>query len=1081
MRFLSVTSFHEPTDSKNYAYLTWQAQTPEAIFDQSHVIFSKSGPVASASPFLRRATMSFQTQKNIVSALLDTAPPALFNAVALEPLVNDLFGELLTAPGLTLAGKISGVLQAAKRDPAVFRRLVFLSRTQPVLGLCMGTGAIVPVPNVVTTFELRTLSSGTLALNTQPGVVAGRVTLDLANPPAIPAPGSPVHVPDLSASGHLNAKLRWGVPTVLRRRTPLTYGYNIYRMTRSFAEAANYHISPPAPTALTGFLASDPDDVRLVNQLPLMPTKLMTPAEASDVGADPDTYFTVDDNGVLLDGGVPLADSDEFYYFSAARDLLGRPGAISRGSLVTICDRLRPLSPSRVKAGHVHVKSLSPSDFIRVSWEVPSSGDTPDSYYVYRWANPEEMITADAEGNYPSHQIAGPIPHDPATTRYRIRDNGAGAPSVPANLGQTWWYSVRAVKNTACGPLFGPNSAPGFGVLRDWKGPNSAGASLTISRFCPTFSLESETVQELNAQQAAQFEGPVNGTYYYHLKILRTDPRIKAARIYLCAGIGGKDGGEIVSSLLGQKVYGPGENLLDVKYRFPPAVLQLQNAGLVLCAVDQNGKEAYKKIGFEEFQNPDPPTTFARICFCVEEEEQTKVISGGGVGSGSRSTHTTVDPGTGGINPTKITFTPTAGTKEYKLYKRIDGGPLLLAGQAEYDGSPVVTIEDSELPANSTELCYFIQYFDEHGNPSPLADLGCLLTTTKVEMPVPIMAEVEKAGTQAAPKGTIKWFCQPEGVERFRISICDGETRVQSGYSRELKQAFVVVAPFTGGPATLVFPSTSPGPSAATGQGFQVFETGRLGGNFSDTGTAGEFSLTLDLATGREYKIYVESVSAAGDLSLASNTVTFTWSQTKVVGPQVPWPARSLPALDPDFIPKIEAEYAYNSQEGRYYSAVQIGELQTDVKDPDVTLGRLTTDNDVLYASPATWPDDDKHNLVLYESSGGETALNFALYRYQVPNAFFPTVSGDMVQVSPLIDRVRTGPYLTTQEGLYDPFLELLEDPDKSPVYGLYVKDTQGAIRGAKYVYVLVRFKSNGEIDRCIPTNELEIPLVDPS
>lgn len=1083
MRFLSATSFHEPADSQNYAYLTWQAQSAEALFDQNHAVYWKSGPPASANLFARSGTMSFQTQKNIVSALLDAAPPSLFNAVALEPLIDDLFGDLVASPSLTLAGKISGVFQAAKRDPAVFRRLVFLSRTQPVLGLCMGTAAVVPVNGVVTTFELRTLPSGTLALNAQPGVVTGRVTLDISSPPFIPRPGAPIHVPDLSASGHLNAKLRWGVPAALRRRTPLTYGYNIYRMTRAFAEGANYHTTQPASTVLTALLTSDPDDVRLVNQLPLMPTKLMTIGEAADLVADPDTYFTVDDNGVLLDGGVPLSDSDEFYYFSAARDLLGRPGTISKGTLVTICDRLRPLSPSRVKAIHKHVKTAAPSDFIQVSWEKPSSGDTPDSYYVYRWANPDEMVKANDVSEYIGHQIAGPIPHDPATTRYRIRDNGAGAPSVPANLGQTWWYSVRAVKDTACGPLFGPNSAPGWGVLRDWNGPNSAGASLTITRFCPTFSLESSSVQGLDEQQAAQFKGPTNGTFYYHLKILRIDPRIKAAKIYLCAEIDGKNGDELVTSLLGQKTYGPGDDLLDVKYRFPAAVFQLQNAGLILCAVDNNGKEIYKKIGFDKLSSPDPPTTFARICFCVEEEEQSKVISGGGVGPDN--THSTVDPGTGEINPTEVTFTPTAGTKEYKLYKRIDGGPLLLVEQAEYDGSPSVTIEDSELPANSTEMCYFIQYFDEHGNPSPMADLGCLLTTTKVEMPVPIMAEVEKAGTQAAPQGIIKWFCQPDGVERFRISICDGDTGVKTLYSSELHRPRIAISSVLGFAApTFGLPTAGRTTSSggASSQEFLSFDTGRLGGNFHDTGTAGEFSLTLDLATGREYKIYVESVSAAGDRSLASNTVTFTWSQTNAVGPQVPWPARSLPALDPDFIPEIEAEYAYNNVEDRYYAAVQIGELDTGTNDtPSVTLGKINADNGIVNVVPSNWPDTDDYNLILYESSGGETALNFALYRYQVPNAFFPTVSGDLVQVGPLIDRVRTAPYMITEVGLYDPFLELLLDPNKSSFYGLYVKDTQGAIRGAKYVYVLVRFKENGEIDRCIPTNELEIPLVDPS
>ncbi|MBQ99644.1 MAG: hypothetical protein CMO60_02150, partial [Verrucomicrobiales bacterium] len=186
IRFLSVTSFQEPADSKNYAYLTWQAQSAEALFDHNHVVFHKSGPAASPNLFARSGTMSFQTQLNIVSALLDSTPPSLFDAAVVEPIIDDLFGDLVASPSLTLAGKISGVLQAAKRDPKVFRRLVFLSRTQPVLGLCMGTAAVVPVNGVVTTFELRTLPSGTLVLNTQPAVVAGRVTLDLASPPMIP-------------------------------------------------------------------------------------------------------------------------------------------------------------------------------------------------------------------------------------------------------------------------------------------------------------------------------------------------------------------------------------------------------------------------------------------------------------------------------------------------------------------------------------------------------------------------------------------------------------------------------------------------------------------------------------------------------------------------------------------------------------------------------------------------------------------------------------------------------------------------------------------------------------------------------
>ena len=85
-----------------------------------------------------------------------------------------------------------------------------------------------------------------------------------------------------------------------------------------------------------------------------------------------------------------------------------------------------------------------------------------------------------------------------------------------------------------------------------------------------------------------------------------------------------------MTSLLGQKVYSKEDELLDVKYRFPAAVFQLRDAGLILCAVDQNGKEAYKKIGFDELPTLDPSSTYAEICFCVEEEEQTKSLVAAG-------------------------------------------------------------------------------------------------------------------------------------------------------------------------------------------------------------------------------------------------------------------------------------------------------------------------------------------------------------------------------------------------------------------------------------------------------------------
>ncbi len=55
-----------------------------------------------------------------------------------------------------------------------------------------------------------------------------------------------------------------------------------------------------------------------------------------------------------------------------------------------------------------------------------------------------------------------------------------------------------------------------------------------------------------------------------------------------------------------------------------------------------------------------------------------------------------------------------------------------------------IAVTDEELPANCAQVCYFIQFFDEHGNPSPLSDLGCVTTTSKVDLPVPILGQPVK-------------------------------------------------------------------------------------------------------------------------------------------------------------------------------------------------------------------------------------------------------------------------------------------------------------------------------------------------
>lgn len=1082
LRFLSATTYHDPATSTNHAYLMWQAENPDSLQGLSLEVFGKPGQPTSASAFTRRGRMAFQTNVSVLEALLDSLPDELIDAALLEDRLDGLFGSLLPAGDLSLAMKVSGILQIAQTDPAVFRRLTFFSRAHPFVGIAMGTGASFPLTTPVTTFELRNAAG-------ENAVVEARVTLDLNNPPTIPKPGPPVHVVDQSASGHLNAKIRWGIPDPLARKTALTYGFNLYRLEKAFAESAGYHTTPPTPAAMTALLTSNPDEVALVNQVPVMPVANFSPAEAADLIADPDTAFITDDRGVMLDNATTSFDDGEaFYYFGAARDILGRPGTISDGTLVTICDRMRPQPPVRTRVEHIHNGSASVADFLRVSWEAPTDGDAPDFYYVYRWENPDQMLQAAHPFVPADYRISGVIPHDPSTTRYSFDDDGAGAPKLVAggyrttgDDGKTYWYSVRAVKNTACGPLYSGNSSPAWGVLRDRIGPGAAGASSVVAtRSYPEVThQDSYSRSPLPGENPDDYEGP--GPFKLRLSVTRLDPRIDGAILYRFEP-DTPDG--IKLTKLGQKVFSTGDDVLEVRLDAPADFFTGDNEGFIAVARDAKGRIDYDVAYDFELSNPDNGIVI-EMPFEADVIQKTTTVTGGGVGD--EPVHDSIDEDSGDTNPVEVTFDPSNDAREYKLYKRIDGGPMLLVDQGEVEDPAIdITIEDEALPANSSQVCYFVQYFDEHGNPSPLADLGCIQTTSKVDLPMPILARPEKAGTEADPEVTLRWFSETEGVERFYLYIDNGDTDVPVDYSPELSP--VLIRNLTVVSATPTLPTFGaerlPGGSSFSGSavGFVPYQTGRVGGNFGDPTEPNQFEITLNVASGREYRFYVVSVSPAGDTSSPSNIEPFIWSPAPdAVGPLVPWPARSLPPVDDAFIAEVKAQYVRNASEQRHYSVVKIGELTGSNPDVGVATSTSGAENGVAYRIPPYFFSDDL-DLQLYTSNGGETALPFVLYRYQLANEFFPDVSGDVVQVSPRIDRIRT--LDSTRDSLpvvevVDPFIELLWDDDDSN-YGVYVKDTQGVTRGATYQYVLVRFGDDGEIDRSFPVNELFIPFVDP-
>jgi hypothetical protein len=122
-------------------------------------------------------------------------------------------------------------------------------------------------------------------------------------------------------------------------------------------------------------------------------------------------------------------------------------------------------------------------------------------------------------------------------------------------------------------------------------------------------------------------------------------------------------------------------------------------------------------------------------------------------------------------------------------------------------------------------------------------------------------------------------------------------------------------------------------------------------------------------------------------------------------------------------------------------------------------------------------------------AAGPTTPRSFVLYRAQVANDRYPKVSGQLVQVTPLIDRIRSrgvdssnvdippnGGALQSALRIYDPFIDAIRENDQSSVVQFIIKDTQGVISGACYRYELVRFSPDGEIASIHALGDIDIP-----
>jgi hypothetical protein len=1104
LRFLGGVTFEEEGSGDPYAYLLWQSEDKALLLDRPFAVFTKPGPPGTGGSFTQRGVFQLQTYPLAIRNLINSMPAGFVDELQLESIIDTLFGSLTTDPSLTLEEKLSAVLQMAETDETIHARLMILARARPVLGVLMGIAAVVPMENSssITTLECRAQAHGAQPIipNLPFDNVVGRLTLNHLLPPPIPAPVAPVQIPDNEPTGHLNARLRWAIPENLARLSPITYGFDVFRVDRALAEGKGWVTNPPDVLQFVFAVANSEPGIVQVNELPVLPSATLSQVEAADVVGDPDTFFVLDNNDALDPelNGIPFAGGEQFYYFVAARDLLGRPGSLSQGTLVTICRTMPPLPPTRVRVENAYAYNAgtqTSTQELEVTWQPADTPDAPDLYAIYRWENVDEMLNSPTPNLYNDNRIAT-VAFVPGQSSYSYTDDGASAPSVPADLGKTFWYSVRSIKTNACwADLLSGNSSPAYGVLRDRVGPTSGiSRTLTYSRWFPRLLLIDESTTGNFPPDLSVFPGPdgiAGPVAYFDYKITRRDTRIVEAHVYLTRDEISASGDAVLAYIGGGTFPAGNDTTVQARFRILEDDIGAESTGaVVIIARDTRGRTATLKRPFANYFG-QLDTKSLNVINLDADLQQSLFFMNDDSSADTIRLHDALVPGSPGtLNPVTTSFILPATAREFKLYKRINGGPLLLVEQGTDESFPatIVSIQDTDLPAQASEICYFLQFFDEHGNPSPMAFLGCLETSSRVSLPQPIISDVQFSGDEETvdTEALLTWFSPRNGVERFQVLINDGTTRVSPGsmgYSDLLSpvsQSMTVEG--VSGAQQLLGPSVF-----VDGIPYRAYQTPRIGPAFGDPADPELFSVPLNVAPGRPYNILIRAVSAAGNTGPLSKVESFSWSPApEPTNIDVPWPARPQPTFDPLFLPSVRAHFLPDPPNREPEVGIRIGDLLTTATaDPgeDIFEGTITTESANITRIPTYIQGPSSYILDFYTSTGNERIFPCVVYRYQETNSFFPTVSGDVVQVSPLIDRMRAQVEPTGNGGeqlaIYDPFIDLrVAAGDPSTNYGIYIRDTQGVIAGATYRYLIVRYRTDGEVDRVIRTNAVTVPLI---
>ncbi|MDQ8195325.1 hypothetical protein QEH59_12885 [Coraliomargarita sp. SDUM461004] len=1092
----------------DFGYMVLQSQEAEAVIGRPYAIYEKAADFATAAPFQLRAVIQLQTDPRTIRSILKASEKVDEDFAMLEQRVDGYFEDVdISTLGATggepdLAEKVSIAVRSAQANPSLFEGLYFLGRLHPGINCVLGLAYFGELNQPLVTWELREWNPS----SREPEDVVGRVLMDLsaASPslgyPPLPAPGKPVDVPfpisettyENDPRGHLNVRLRWHTPEDLRQQSLLAIGYNVYRLAKADAIGLGWVSEGdpvcPAPSVADARMLLEAGMLVQTNVYPIMPVTDLSEAESEDL-SDSETFFTADDDDRFEPGAEDtFGDGDEFYYFAGAQDLLRRPGELSDGHYVKICDQKPPLPIDEVKVRNHFVASTNPAEIqayggeqqLEVQWrQLEFDGEEPldnYKYYIYRWDSPQEILEKSA--NPLANLVAGPIDHDTSKEWRSWIDTSSplnpDAPNMADDAGRTYFYTVRVEDNSACGGNMSANSASAYGVLRDRRPLEDPSGSITTR--CLSLEIEGKGTELFQRNPDDLSAKPI-----IRIAVTRSNPDIEWASVNINFG----KNTELDPIDLERRYFAEGENLVIFDYQ--PAAVRNE------VRVNVHGGDRFGNISntaLLTLGDVNPNSAYYGVEYLYELSHIEILTDDRNCGP-----HIVVDTSApGGLlaKPTLELFMPERA-REYKLYRRINNGDLSLIqqGQTEDLFTDLADFEyaDYALPnAPMYTICYFLQVFDEHGNASALVPVDECIEFIR-EYPAPLLAQPELySGSNGQSMARLTWYCPPEAVDKFELWIASDDA----------------VSPGDVGDALSELTEFGARHIQNDARTYYIYQTRRLATVFGQT--APEFSVDLELDPNKVYSFLVRAVSAEGlDSRLTgpfSNLQSIAWTQGgSDNGPNVAWPDRDLPGLleenlEAMFTSEFGMEILRDDVNGPM-PALRIGAYRLVDEELDEVIqydkqANLDADFPTFLTPPGDPVAYTAHRII--ERRAGQSDVTksifpFALYRYRVDAPLVREPSKNVEQVSPMMREIayeggviydigKTGGDVIEVSRIRDPyvFAELVDTySGNGPTHHLYMRDFTPVQFGGTYQYLMVFFTERGEIETVLPLNTITI------